>query len=86
MPLPPLFPAPPLQIPSPIAPSPSPHRGLNTKIYKELKKLENHNPNNPIKNGSTELNRESSTEGSRIAEKHLNKSITSFIIGNYKSR
>ena len=66
--------------------NPTSDRGIISETYEELKKLDTNNQNNPIKNGSTELNRESSTEGSRIAEKHLNKSITSFIIGNYKSR
>ena len=38
--------------------------GLISKIYKELKKLDINNTNNPIKKWDTELNRELSTEES----------------------
>jgi hypothetical protein len=37
-------------------------RGLIFNIYKELKKLDSREPNNPIKKCGTELNREFSTE------------------------
>ena len=37
-------------------------RGLISNIYKELKKLNSRNSNNPIKNGGTELNKELSTK------------------------
>jgi hypothetical protein len=33
--------------------NPIPDRGPISKIYKELQKLDTHNPNNPIKNWST---------------------------------
>jgi hypothetical protein len=38
------------------------NRGLISKIYEELKKLEANKPNNPILGWGTELNREFSTE------------------------
>ena len=37
-------------------------RGLFSKIYKELRKLVTETPNNPIKRGGAELNREFSIE------------------------
>jgi hypothetical protein len=37
-------------------------RGLISNVYKELKKLNSREPNNPIKNRATELNKEFSTE------------------------
>jgi hypothetical protein len=57
-----------------------PDRGLIFNIYKELKKLDSRNSNNPIKNWGTELNKEFSTEEYRMAEKHLKKFSTSLII------
>ena len=44
-----------------------------SNIYKELKKLNSRNSNNPIKKWSTELNKEFSPEEYRRAEKHLKK-------------
>ena len=46
-------------------------RGLISNIYKELKKLDSRNSNNPFKKWGTELNKEFSTEEYRMAEKHL---------------
>jgi hypothetical protein len=54
-------------------------RGLIPNIYKELKKLDSRNSNNPIKKWDTELNKEFSTEKYRMAEKHLKNCSTSFI-------
>ena len=41
--------------------NPKSDRGLISNIYKELKKLNFRNSNNPIKNWGTELNKEFST-------------------------
>jgi hypothetical protein len=54
--------------------NPKSDRVLITNIYKELKKLNSRNSNNPIKRRGTELNKEFSTE------KHLKKCSTSLII------
>ena len=49
-------------------------------IYKELKKVDPREPNNPIKKWGTELNKEFSHEELRMAEKHLKKCSASLII------
>ena len=51
--------------------NPKSDRGRISNIYKELKKLDSRKPNNPIKKGGTELNKEFSAEEHRMAEKHL---------------
>jgi len=53
-------------------------RGLISKIYKELKKLDLRESNNPIKNGVqkkwwTKLNGKFSTEEYQLAEKYIKK-------------
>ena len=55
-------------------------RGLIYKIYKELKKLVIRRTNIPIKKWSTDLNRELSTEGSKMAETRLRKCSISLVI------
>jgi hypothetical protein len=60
--------------------NPKSDRGLISNIYKELKKLNSRNSNNPIKKRGTELNKEFSTEEYQRAEKHLKKYSTSLII------
>ena len=52
--------------------------GLISKIYKEIKKFIVKRINNPIKKWSTDLNREHSTEESKMVERHLRKCSTSF--------
>jgi hypothetical protein len=53
--------------------NPKSDRELISNIYKELKKLDSRNSNNPIKKWSTELNKEFSSEEYRRAEKLLKK-------------
>jgi hypothetical protein len=54
-------------------PNPTSDRGLISKIYKEVKKLDINKPNNPILKWETEMNMEFLTEESVMAEKHLKK-------------
>jgi hypothetical protein len=49
------------------------NRELISNRYKELKKLDSKEPNNPIKKWGAEVNKEFPTEKHRIAEKHLKK-------------
>jgi hypothetical protein len=60
--------------------NPTSNSGLISNIYKELKKLDSREPNNPILKWGTELNREFSTEETRISKKHLKKCSTSLVI------
>jgi hypothetical protein len=53
--------------------NPTSNRGLISNIYKELKKLDSRETNNPI-------NKEFSTEEYQMAEKHLKKYSTSLVI------
>jgi hypothetical protein len=53
------------------------NRGLISNIYKELKKLDSREPNNPVEKWSTE---NSQTEEYQIADKHLKKCSTSLVI------
>jgi hypothetical protein len=59
---------------------PTSNRGLISKIYKEFKKLDTNNPNNPISKWGGELNRAFSTEESQMSEKHLKKCSKSLFI------
>ena len=49
--------------------NPKSDRGLISNIYKELKKLNSRNSNNPTKKWDTELNKEFSTEEYQRAER-----------------
>ena len=53
--------------------NPTSDRGLISNIYKELKKLDSRESNNPILKWGAELNKEFSTEKYQMAEKHLRK-------------
>jgi hypothetical protein len=53
---------------------------LISNIYKELKKLNSRNSNNPIKKWGSELNKEFSPEEYWMAEQHLKKCSTSLIM------
>jgi hypothetical protein len=60
--------------------NPISNRGLIFNMYKELKKLDSRESNNPIEKWGTELNKEFSTEEYRMAEKHLKKCSTTLFI------
>ena len=60
--------------------NPTSDRGLISNIYKELKKLDPRESNNPIKKWSTDLNKEFSPEEIMMAKKHLKKCSTSLVI------
>jgi hypothetical protein len=51
--------------------NPKSDRELISNIYKDLKKLDSRNSNNPIKKWDSELNKEFSPEEYRMIEKHL---------------
>jgi hypothetical protein len=60
--------------------NPKSDTGLISNIYKEIKKMDPRNSNNPIKKWGTNLNKEFSALEYLIAEKHLKKCSTSLII------
>jgi hypothetical protein len=60
--------------------NPTSNRGLISNIYKEHKKLDFKEPNNPIKRGGTKISKEFSTEEYRMAERNLKKCSTSLVI------
>jgi hypothetical protein len=55
-------------------------KGLITRIYRELKKLNSPKINEAIKKWATELNRTFSKEEVRVAKKHMNKCSPSLAI------
>jgi len=66
--------------------NPTTDRGLISKIYKELKKLDCRETNNPIKKWGSELNKEFTAEECRMTEKHLKKCSTYLVIREMKSK
>jgi hypothetical protein len=66
--------------------NPKSDRGLISNIYKELKKLDSRNSNNPIKKWGTELNKKFSTEEYQMAEKYLKNCSTSLIIREIQTK
>jgi hypothetical protein len=51
-------------------------KGLINRIYRELKKLNSPQINEPIKKLATELNRTFSKEETQMAKKHMKKMLT----------
>ena len=60
--------------------NPTSDRGMVSTIYKKLKKLSSKEQRIQLTKWSTDINRELSTEESKMADRHLRKCSTSFVI------
>jgi hypothetical protein len=61
-------------------------KGLITRIYMELIKLNSPKINEPMKKWATELNRTFSKEETQMAKKHMKKYLPSLAIKKCKSK